>query len=103
MARYTITPTAAPAVPGALGTNPAPPADARATASRSRKEAGTLVVVVFAISIGSMGFFRWLFPRWNAITFAGPVAEIEKFTSVAAERPVRISFVCCFFTTDRTL
>src|SRR5215472_2485015 len=83
-----------PAVPGALGAKPAPPAVAIAIAARS--------VLVFTISIRAVDFFRRLFFRGNAEFAAGPFAEIDQLAAFTAKRTVRIAREFGFFFAGRT-
>src|SRR5436190_16341886 len=93
------TPTADPAVPGALGAKPAPRAVANAIATPSVTPIASLFV--FTISIGSMDFFRRFFVRGNAIFPAGPFAEIEQLTTLTAKRAVGIVVVFDFLLARR--
>src|ERR1051325_11654944 len=77
-----MTPTTEPAVPGAFGANPTPPAVAMAIASQS--------VFVFTMSIGAVDFFRRPFFRVEAEFLAGPFAEIDQFATLAAKWAVWI-------------
>src|SRR6185295_14692377 len=88
------TPTIAPAVPGALGKKPAPPAVAMAIASQS--------LFVFEIAIRSVDFFRRPFVRWNPKLTAGPLAQIDEFAAFAAEGPIRIAGELGFFVASWT-
>src|SRR5262245_54167305 len=87
------TPTIEPAVPGAKGANPAPPAVATTTATQS--------VFVFTISVGSVNFFGRPFLGGYPIVAAGPFAQIDQLATFTAKRPVRIAGVFGFFVTRR--
>src|SRR5262245_35747783 len=87
------TPTIEPAVPGALGAKPAPPAVASATAVQSTKASDS--VFVFDMSIGFGDFCRR-----DAIIFAGPPSQINQLAAFAAKGTV---FVDGLFVTSRAL
>src|SRR5215469_3661339 len=78
-----------PAVPGALGEKPAPPAVAMTIATQS--------VLVFTISIGMVDFFRRPFFRGKSIFAAGPFTEVDQLAAFTAERTVRVGGVFGFF------
>src|ERR1051326_8805112 len=94
-------PTRAPAVPGAFGANPAPPAVAMTIAIHSVAPAGSLFV--FTIPIGSVNFFSMPFFGGNAVFSAGPFAEVDQLTSLTAKRAIRIDRVFNFFSASWTL
>src|SRR5262245_39628900 len=94
------TPTAAPAVPGAFGMKPAPPAEAIPIAIQSSGVSGPLV---FATSIETVKLFGRFFFGGYAVLFACPVAKVDEFATFTAERTIRISFELDFFVTNRTL
>src|SRR5581483_9981321 len=89
-----------PAVPGAFGAKPAPPAVAIMTATQS---AGAQSFLVFTISIGSVHFFGWFFVGRNAEIAARPFTEVDKFTALAAERTKTVAGIFRFFFAGRTL
>src|SRR2546425_7015471 len=89
------TPTIDPAVPGAFGANPAPPAVATTIAIQSVARNGSLFV--FRMSIGSVNFLWRAFVGRNAKLPARPFAEIDQFATLAAERAVRIAGLFDFF------
>src|SRR2546426_11314922 len=93
------TPTTEPAVPSALGANPAPPAVAIAIAIQSVALNGSLFV--FTIPIRLVDFFRRSFLGGQAKFFAGPFAEIDQLTTFAAKRAVWIVFILDFFFAGR--
>src|SRR5437773_10905999 len=87
-------PTMAPAVPGAFGANPAPPAVAMTIAIQSVAPAGSLFVFTIPIAVN---FFRRPFFGGNAVFFAGPFSEVDQLTSLTAKRAIRIGRVFNFF------
>lgn len=93
---YIRTPTAEPAVPGAFGIKPAPPAVAMTMAIQS-------VVVFFTIAVGPVDFFGRALLCGNSIVSSGPLAQIDQFTAFTAKRAIRISAVLGLLVASRTL
>jgi hypothetical protein len=88
------TPTIEPAVPGATGENPAPPAVAIAMAAQS--------LLVFTIAIRSVDFLRRAFVGRNAKFAPSPSTQVDQLATLAAERPVRVTGILGFFVTRGT-
>src|SRR5262249_34102065 len=89
------TPTTEPAVPGAFGAKPAPPAVAITIAIQSAARIGSLFV--FTLPIGSVNFFRRTFFCRHTISLTGPFAQVDQFTAFTAEWTIRIACVFDFF------
>jgi hypothetical protein len=83
------------------GKKPAPPAVAMAIAKWSA--APMRSVFVFTISVGLMNFFGWPFFGGDAISPAGPFAQIDELAPLAAKRAKRIIGVIGFLLTNRAL
>src|SRR6266705_334372 len=78
-----------PAVPGALGAKPAPPAVAITTAAQS--------ALVFSVSIQTGDFVRRPFVRGNSKLPTRPLAHIDELAALAAKRAVGIAGILGLF------
>src|SRR6185436_2224023 len=87
------TPTTEPAVPGALGAKPAPPAVAIAIATQS--------LLVFEMAIGVVDFLWRPFVGGYAILAAGPSTQVDQLAALATERAVGIVSILGFLVAGR--